>query len=99
MKPPNTLNREISLTSRPVQGQRSGHRSRAKGDCIEREIVSRHAAIGIKAFIAYTHAGDHWPACRDYVLKRLGSVVGKEPLPHKLASTARINSESQAELT
>jgi Holliday junction resolvase len=41
--------RENSLTSGPVQGQRGGHRSRAKGDRIEREIVSRHAAIGIKA--------------------------------------------------
>src|ERR1700731_4433821 len=32
-----------------VQGHRGGRRSRAKGDRIEREIVSRHAAIGIKA--------------------------------------------------
>ena len=39
---------ENSLTSRPVQGQRGGHRSRAKGDRIERKIVSRYAAIGIK---------------------------------------------------
>jgi hypothetical protein len=43
-----TVIRENSLTSRPVQGQRGGHRSRAKGDRIERKIVSRHAAIGIK---------------------------------------------------
>jgi hypothetical protein len=49
VKPPNALNRENSLTSRPVRGQRGGHRSRAKGDRIEREIVSRHAAIGVKA--------------------------------------------------
>jgi Holliday junction resolvase len=43
------VNRENSLTSGNVQGQRGGRRSRAKGDRIEREIVSRHAAIGIKA--------------------------------------------------
>ena len=49
VKPPNALNRENSLTSRPVQSQRGGHRSQAKGDRIDREIVSRHAAIGIKA--------------------------------------------------
>jgi Holliday junction resolvase len=40
---------ENGLTSGPVRGQRGGRRSRAKGDRIEREIVSRHAAIGIKA--------------------------------------------------
>jgi Holliday junction resolvase len=44
-----TVNRENSLTTEPVQGHRGGRRSRAKGDRIEREIVSRHAAIGIKA--------------------------------------------------
>jgi hypothetical protein len=43
------VNRENSLTTGSIQGQRGGHRSRAKGDRIEREIVSRHAAIGIKA--------------------------------------------------
>jgi hypothetical protein len=43
------VNRENSLTTEPVQGHRGGRRSRAKGDRIEREIVSRHAAIGIKA--------------------------------------------------
>ena len=43
------VNRENSLTSPPVQGRRGGRRSRAKGDRIEREIVSRHAEIGIKA--------------------------------------------------
>jgi Holliday junction resolvase len=43
------VNRENSLASRRVQGQRGGRRSRAKGDRIEREIVSRHAAIGIRA--------------------------------------------------
>jgi Holliday junction resolvase len=32
-----------------VQGHRGGRRSRAKGDRIEREIVSRHSAIGVKA--------------------------------------------------
>src|ERR1700738_404451 len=37
------VNRENSLTFRPVQGQRGPPRSRAKGDRIEREIVSRHA--------------------------------------------------------
>ena len=37
------VNRENSLTFRPVQGQRGRPRSRAKGDRIEREIVSRHA--------------------------------------------------------
>jgi Holliday junction resolvase len=44
-----TVNRQNSLTTGPVQGHRGGRRSRAKGDRIEREIVSRHAAIGIKA--------------------------------------------------
>jgi Holliday junction resolvase len=43
------VSRENSLASGTVEGQRGGHRSRAKGDHIEREIVSRHAAIGIKA--------------------------------------------------
>ena len=43
------VNRENSLTSRPIQAQRGGRRSRAKGDRVEREIVSRHAAIGVKA--------------------------------------------------
>jgi hypothetical protein len=43
------VNRENSLTTEPVQGQCGGGRSRAKGDRIEREIVSRQAAIGIKA--------------------------------------------------
>jgi hypothetical protein len=43
------VNQENSLTSRPVQGDRGGRRSRAKGDRVEREIVCRHAAIGIKA--------------------------------------------------
>jgi hypothetical protein len=43
------VGRENSLTSRPVQGRRGGRRSRAKGYRIEREIVSGHAAIGIKA--------------------------------------------------
>jgi hypothetical protein len=42
-------NRENSLTTGSMQGQRGGDRSRAKGDRIEREIVSRHAAIEIKA--------------------------------------------------
>jgi hypothetical protein len=42
------VNRENSLTTGSMQGQRGGDRSRAKGDRIEREIVSRHAAIGIK---------------------------------------------------
>jgi hypothetical protein len=37
------VNRENSLASRPVQGQPGGRRR------IEREIVSRHAAIGMKA--------------------------------------------------
>src|ERR1700736_2352361 len=37
------VNRENSLTTELVQGQRGGRRSRAKGDRIEREIVSRHA--------------------------------------------------------
>jgi hypothetical protein len=43
------VNRENSLTTEPVQGHRGGRRSRAEGDRIEHEIVSRHAAIGIKA--------------------------------------------------
>jgi hypothetical protein len=37
------VNRENSLTTRFIQGRRGGRRSRAKGDRIEREIVSRHA--------------------------------------------------------
>jgi hypothetical protein len=44
-----TVNRENSLTSTSVHGQRGGRRPRVKVDRIEREIVSRHAAIGIKA--------------------------------------------------
>ena len=44
-----TVNKENSLTSGPVQGRRGGSRSRAKGDRIEREIVSQHAEIGVKA--------------------------------------------------
>jgi Holliday junction resolvase len=43
------VNRENSLTTGPLQGQRGGRRARAKGDRIEREIVSRHSAIGVKA--------------------------------------------------
>ena len=43
------VNWENSLTTGPVQGRRGGRRSRLKGDRIEREVVSRHAAIGIKA--------------------------------------------------
>ena len=43
------VNRENSLSTGPVQGRRGGRRSRLKGDRIEREVVSRHAAIGIKA--------------------------------------------------
>ena len=43
------VNQENSLKPTHVQGQRGGRRSRAKGDRIEREIVARHAAIGIKA--------------------------------------------------
>jgi hypothetical protein len=46
------VNRENSLASGTVEGQRGGHRSRAKGDRIEREIVSRHAAIGVRAPLA-----------------------------------------------
>jgi hypothetical protein len=37
------VNRENSLISSPVQAQRGEHRWRAKGDRIEREIVSRPA--------------------------------------------------------
>ena len=43
------VNRENSLTTGPVQGRRGGRRSRLKGERIEREVVSRHGAIGIKA--------------------------------------------------
>jgi hypothetical protein len=43
------VNRKNSLESETVQGRRGGRRSRAKGDRIEREIVSPHTAIGIKA--------------------------------------------------
>jgi Holliday junction resolvase len=48
-KPGAKVARGNSLTSATVEGQRGGHRSRVKGDRIEREIVLRHAAIGIKA--------------------------------------------------
>jgi Holliday junction resolvase len=41
--------RENRVAPGTVGAQRGGRRSRAKGDRIEREIVSRHAAIGIKA--------------------------------------------------
>ena len=40
---------ETDQLGRVNREQRGGRRSRAKGDRIEREIVSRHAAIGIKA--------------------------------------------------
>jgi Holliday junction resolvase len=43
------VNRENSLTTRPKQARHGGRRSRAKGNRIEREIVSRHAEIGVKA--------------------------------------------------
>jgi Holliday junction resolvase len=43
------VSRVNSLTTRSVQGQLGGRRSWAKGNRIEREIVSRHAVIGIKA--------------------------------------------------
>ena len=43
------VNRENSLATKVVQAPRGGGRSRAKGDRTEREIVSRHAAIGVKA--------------------------------------------------
>jgi hypothetical protein len=43
------VNRENSLATGSLQGRRGGRRSRVKGDRIEREIVSRHAEIGIKA--------------------------------------------------
>src|SRR5262245_23680025 len=39
---------ENSLICRPVQGRSGGRQPRAKGDHIERQIVLRHAAIGIK---------------------------------------------------
>jgi hypothetical protein len=44
-----TVYRENSLTTGSVQGHRGGRRSRAKGDRIEREMVSRQSAIGVKA--------------------------------------------------
>jgi Holliday junction resolvase len=43
------VNRENSLRTGPLQGHRGGRRSRLKGDRIEREIVSRHTEMGIKA--------------------------------------------------
>jgi len=60
VKPTNALNRENSLTSRPVQGQRGGYCSRAKGDRIEREIVSRYAAIGIETERYPLSGGSHF---------------------------------------
>lgn len=40
---------ENSLATRPIQGQRGGRRSGAEAERVEREIVSRHDAIGIKS--------------------------------------------------
>jgi hypothetical protein len=41
------VNQENSLTSKAVQAQRGGRRSRAKGGRIEREIVALHLGLGI----------------------------------------------------
>jgi Holliday junction resolvase len=49
VKAPNALNGEKNSLTPSVQGRRGGRRPRAKGDRIEREIVSRHTKIGIKA--------------------------------------------------
>jgi hypothetical protein len=43
------VNRENTLTKDSRQARRGGRRSRRKGDRIEREMVSRHAAIEIQA--------------------------------------------------
>jgi hypothetical protein len=38
----------------------------------DRSLAVRPSAQSPFGFIAYSHAGDHWPACRDYVLEKLG---------------------------
>jgi putative DNA primase/helicase len=38
----------------------------------DRSLAVRPSAQSPLGFIAYSHAGDHWPACRDYVLEKLG---------------------------
>jgi Toprim domain len=38
----------------------------------DRSLGVRPAAQSPFGFIAYSHAGDHWPTCRDYVLENLG---------------------------
>jgi hypothetical protein len=38
----------------------------------DRSLAVRPSAQSPLGFIAFSHAGDHWPACRDYVLEKLG---------------------------
>jgi hypothetical protein len=38
----------------------------------DRSLAVRPSAQSPFGFIAYSHAGDHWPACRDHVLEKLG---------------------------
>jgi hypothetical protein len=60
VKSPNAPHRQISLTSRAVQSERGGHRPRAKGDHIEREIVSRYAVSYRRRLLgAGLTVGDH----------------------------------------
>ena len=54
------VNRKNSLTTAVVQGRQGGHRSRLKGVRTEREIVSRHAAIGVKAERYPLSGGSHF---------------------------------------
>jgi hypothetical protein len=38
----------------------------------DRSLAVKLSAQSPFGFIAHSHAGDHWPACRDYVLEKLG---------------------------
>jgi len=38
----------------------------------DRSLAVRPSAQSPFGFIAYSHAGDQWPACRDYILEKLG---------------------------
>jgi hypothetical protein len=73
------INRENSLAS--VQGERGGHSSRAKGDRIEHEIVSRHTEIGVKAE-RYSLSGASRSAHDIDVYERDGAVVLSIALQH-----------------
>jgi hypothetical protein len=38
----------------------------------DRSLAVKPSALSPFGFIAHSHAGDHWPACRDYMLEKLG---------------------------